>query len=76
MGITPPLSWREVSKSDFDEYLKHCPDYYNDGWANGDRYRFRHNGKDFAFASLPDHEVLVDPALLVPHPKEALNAGA
>lgn len=55
--------WTLVNQQAFEEFLKDCPDYVRDGWADGTIYKFRHNGEAFAFISIAGN-IFVDPKFL------------
>lgn len=59
--------WKEVDRESFDEFLKTCPDYERDNWANGAFYSYRQiipfKRRKFAFEYL-DGKIVVDPQLL------------
>lgn len=64
MNLPIPNNWIPVERAYFETYLRICNDYIRDGWANGIVYKWRHNGKEFAF-DRGLNSVLVDPAILM-----------
>lgn len=59
MSVHVPEGWVEVSEAGFDEYLKQCPDYRQDGF--GFVY-LKHNGQMFALSY--EGKRYVDPQIL------------
>lgn len=48
MDISIPSNYREVPVSDFEEFLRTCPNYLRDGFSNLITYQFKHSHKRFA----------------------------
>lgn len=65
MLISKPPRFREVSEADFVAFLAVCADYTSDSLSNYRIYKFRHNGKSFAYVDR-QNGVFVDPELLQP----------
>lgn len=64
MEINVNPKWRRVAHDVFTDYLKECPDYRCQGFANGDYYYFLMSGNRFAFVNTNTNEIHVDPGLL------------
>lgn len=75
MHVEMPASFVPVSEPDFDDFLKSCPDYRRDHYANATRYYFAGTNKTFAMVKLGKSAdaVFMDAALLQPH-TQTLNA--
>ncbi len=50
-----------MPKGLFEAYLKVCPDYRRDNWANVDRYHYAHNFEVFAVVPVNAKTVFVHP---------------